>query len=61
MAGFCSILIVLLLCWQRVAVSVLFLWYLMVESLTAFLATFVEMLQAGSGPMKGHSGPFLAN
>jgi hypothetical protein len=36
-------------------------WFLLVQSLTAFLATLTEMPQAGSGPMNGCSDPILTN
>jgi hypothetical protein len=37
------------------------LWFLLVQSLTAFLATPTEIPQAGSGPMNGCSDPVFAN
>jgi hypothetical protein len=38
-----------------------FLWLVIVQSLIAFLATPVEMLHAGSGPMNGCSAPTFLN
>jgi hypothetical protein len=38
-----------------------FLCFLLVQSLTAFLATPTEIPHAGSGPMIGCSDPVLAN
>jgi hypothetical protein len=37
-----------------------FLWLVIVQSLIAFLATPVDMPQAGSGPMNGCSAPTLS-
>jgi hypothetical protein len=37
------------------------LWSVFVQSLTAFLATPTEVLEAGSGPMNAHSGPNFAS
>jgi hypothetical protein len=37
------------------------LYFLLVQSLTAFLATPTEIPQTGSGPMNGRSDPVLAN
>jgi hypothetical protein len=38
-----------------------FLWFTIVQSLIAFLATPMEMPQGGSGPINGCSAPILAN
>jgi hypothetical protein len=38
-----------------------FLWFPFIQSLTAFLATPIEMPQAGSGPVNGCSDPVLAS
>jgi hypothetical protein len=37
-----------------------FLWFLFIQSLTAFLETPIEMPQAGSGPVNRCSDPVLA-
>jgi hypothetical protein len=36
-----------------------FLWFIVFQSLIAFLATPIEMPQAGSGPMNRYSDPVL--
>jgi hypothetical protein len=48
-------------CLSPIMASRWFLWLLFVQSLTAFLATPVEMPQAGSSPMNGFSDPLLAS
>jgi hypothetical protein len=48
-------------CLSPVTNSQCFLWSLLAQSLTAFLATTTEMPQAGSGPINGHSDPYFAS
>jgi hypothetical protein len=48
-------------CLSPVLDSHCFMWFLFVQSLTAFLATQTEMPQAGSGPVNGCSDPVLAS
>jgi hypothetical protein len=50
-----------LACLSPITDSQYFLWFLLVQSLTAFLATPIEMPQAGSGLVNGCSDPVLAN
>jgi hypothetical protein len=47
-------------CWSPVMDSHCFLWFLFVQSVATFLATPVEMPQAGLGPVNGCSDPVLA-
>jgi hypothetical protein len=48
-------------CLSPIMTSQCFLWFLFVQSQTAFLATQIEMLQAGSGPVNRCSDPVLAS